>query len=245
MNRSDIWSNIKGIVRIKIGRKHYQTVDPPPPPTPREREPQVGRGLVGVYLLLLHFKFQFSKSIKSSTFYISLNLTYPLRNISLSQNAQKFTKNRQTVVNEISIGILALLETWSRYWQKGRVKRRQNSFTCTPALNRSLSENSSCKREGCFDFTEKHIKGLRAISGWRKLLQWESLKNTTNPQDKTQKSLGRRSWAKKKCFAVLNSGLQKNFGRGNFQNFSSRFSYQRNNKSHITSIGENIHLLYR
>ena len=33
------------------------------------------------------------------------------------------------VVNEISIEIyLALFETWPRYWQKGRVKRRQNSL---------------------------------------------------------------------------------------------------------------------
>ena len=40
---------------------------------------QVGRGLFGIRLLIPHFKFQFSKSIKSSTFHIFLNLTYPLR----------------------------------------------------------------------------------------------------------------------------------------------------------------------
>ena len=56
-----------------MGLKHYQTVDHP------KREPQVGRGLFGVHLLILQFKFQFSKSIKSSTFHIFLNLTYPLR----------------------------------------------------------------------------------------------------------------------------------------------------------------------
>ena len=57
-----------------MGWKHYQTVDPP------KREPQVGRGLsFGVYLLILHFKFQFSKSIKSSSFHFFLNLTYPFR----------------------------------------------------------------------------------------------------------------------------------------------------------------------
>ena len=56
-----------------MGWKHYQTVDP------RKREPQVARGLFGIRLLILHFKFQFSKSIKSSTFHIFLNLTYPLR----------------------------------------------------------------------------------------------------------------------------------------------------------------------
>ena len=52
-----------------MGWKHYQTVDP------LKKEPQVGRGLFGVRLLILHFKFQFSKSIKSS-FHIFLNLTY-------------------------------------------------------------------------------------------------------------------------------------------------------------------------
>ena len=44
-----------------MGWKHYQTVDP------RKREPQVARGLFGIRLLILHFKFQFSKSIKSSS----------------------------------------------------------------------------------------------------------------------------------------------------------------------------------
>ena len=56
-----------------MGWKHYQTVDLP------KREPQVGRGTVWYRLLILHVKFQFSKSIKSPTFHIFLNLTYPLR----------------------------------------------------------------------------------------------------------------------------------------------------------------------
>ena len=79
-----------------MGWKHYQTVYPPPPPThqkkkkERDREPQVGRGLFGVHL---HFNFQFSKSIKSTTFDIFLNLNYPLTKISLSKNAQKSPKN--------------------------------------------------------------------------------------------------------------------------------------------------------
>ena len=61
-----------------MGWKHYQTVDHP------KREPQVGSGLFGIRLLILHFKFQFTKSS---------NLTYPLRKISLSKNAQKSPKN--------------------------------------------------------------------------------------------------------------------------------------------------------
>ena len=85
-----------------MGWKHYQTADPP------KKEPQVGRGLFGAYLLILHFKFQFSKSIKSSAFHIFLNLTYPLRrNMIISfpkylRIPQKFTQNHQTVVSEIS-----------------------------------------------------------------------------------------------------------------------------------------------
>ena len=73
----------------------------------RERETQVGRGLFSVHLVILHFKCQFSKSVKSSTFHIFFNLTYPVRETypvrkSLSQNAPKFTQNRKTLVNEIS-----------------------------------------------------------------------------------------------------------------------------------------------
>ena len=83
-----------------MGVKHYQTVDRP------KREPQVGGGLFGIRLLILHFKFQFTKSIKSSTFHISPNLTYPLsKNISFQNGpkiTQKFTQNRLTVVNVIS-----------------------------------------------------------------------------------------------------------------------------------------------
>ena len=62
--------------------------------------------LFGIRLLILHIKFQFSKSIKSSTFHIFLNLIYPLRkNFSFPKCpkiTQKFTQNRQTVVNEIN-----------------------------------------------------------------------------------------------------------------------------------------------
>ena len=74
VNRSEIWGNIKGeMLRLKWIEKHYQTLDHP------EREPLVGSGLFGIRLLILHVKLQFSKSIKSSTFHIFLNLTYPLR----------------------------------------------------------------------------------------------------------------------------------------------------------------------
>ena len=70
-----------------MGWKHYQTVDHP------KREPQVGSGLFGIRLLILHVKFQFTKSIKSSTFQISLNLTHPLRKNISFQKCQKSPKN--------------------------------------------------------------------------------------------------------------------------------------------------------
>ena len=86
-----------------MGWKHYQTVDHP------KREPRVGSRLFGTRILILHFKFQFTKSIKSSTFHISLNLTYPLGKNSSFQKCpkitQKFTQNHLTVVNVISIEI--------------------------------------------------------------------------------------------------------------------------------------------
>ena len=63
----------------------------------------------------------------SSTFHIFLNLTNTFRKKKTSfpkcpKITLNFTQNRQTVVNDIRDS--ALLETW-RYWQKGRVKRRQ------------------------------------------------------------------------------------------------------------------------
>ena len=87
-----------------MGWKHYQAVDHP------KREPQIGSGLFGIRLLIPHFKFQFSKSIKSSTFHIFLNLTYPSRekNISFQKFPKltpNFTQSRLTVLSEISLEI--------------------------------------------------------------------------------------------------------------------------------------------
>ena len=70
-----------------MGWEHYHTVDP------LEKEPQVRRGLFSVCLSILHFKFQFPKAIKSSTFHIFLNLTYSFKKKSPSKNVQKSPKN--------------------------------------------------------------------------------------------------------------------------------------------------------
>ena len=78
MNRSEIWSKIeRELLRLKWVGNTTRELTP-------KREPQVGRGLFGIRLLILHFRNQCSKSIKSSTFHIFLFLTYPLgKNISL------------------------------------------------------------------------------------------------------------------------------------------------------------------
>ena len=116
-----------------MGWKHYQTVDHP------KREPQVGSGLFGIRLLILHFKFQFTKFIKSSTFHISFNLTYPLRkNISFQKCpkiTQKFTQNRLTVVNVMSIEIQRCLKRDRDIGKKAVLSHVKTAFTCTPAFN--------------------------------------------------------------------------------------------------------------
>ena len=89
-----------------MGWEPYQTVEP--------LEPQVCRGLFGVRLLILRFKIQFFKSIKSSTLHIFLNLTYPLRKKSHSQNVQNHPKiyTKPQNIGECSKwSDLALLET--------------------------------------------------------------------------------------------------------------------------------------
>ena len=113
--------------------KHYQTVDP------LQKESQVGRGLFGIRVLILHFKFQFSKSVKSSTFHIFLNLTYPLRkNLSFPKHlkiTQKFTQNCQIVDNVISTGIWRRLKCDRDIGRKAVLSDVKTAFTFTPALS--------------------------------------------------------------------------------------------------------------
>ena len=132
-----------------MGWKHYQTVDHP------KREPQVGSGLFGIHLLILHFKFQFSKSIKSSAFHIFLNLTYPFRKMisypKCPKITQKFTQSRQTMVNEISRGIWHCLKRDSNIGRKAVLSDVKTAFKCTPAL--IFRSFFSCKLE------IKHTRG--------------------------------------------------------------------------------------
>ena len=70
-----------------MGWKHYQTVDKP------KWKRQVGRGLFGIRLLILHFKFQFSKYIFNDfSYFLQFNPSFE-KEISLSQNVQKSPKN--------------------------------------------------------------------------------------------------------------------------------------------------------
>ena len=109
--------------------KHYQTVDP------LQKESQVGRGLFGIRVLILHVKFQFSKSVKSSTFHIFLNLTNPLRkNLSFPKHlkiTQKFTQNCQIVDNVISIGIWRRLKRDRDIGRKAVLSDVKTAFTFT------------------------------------------------------------------------------------------------------------------
>ena len=131
--------------------KHYQTVDP------LQKEPQLGRGLFGIRVLILHLKFQFSKSVKSSTFHIFLNLTYPLRkNLSFPKHlkiTQKFTQNCQIADNVLSIGIWRRLKRDRDIGRKAVLSDVKTAFTFTPALSYGKTEfvkaMSECTRQSC------------------------------------------------------------------------------------------------
>ena len=108
--------------------------------TPAKESPRLlARGLFCIRVLILHLKFQFSKSIKSSTFHIFLNLTYPLRkNISFPKFTQKFTENRQTVVSKIRREIKCRLKRDRDIGRKAVLSDLKTAFTCTPALTQAL-----------------------------------------------------------------------------------------------------------
>ena len=104
---------------------------------------QAGRGLFGIRLLILHFKFQFSKSIKSLTFHIFLTLTYPLRqNISFPKCLKSPKNLHQTVVNEVSIEIQRRLKRERDIGRKAVLSDVNTAFTCTPALSSLLSPSA-------------------------------------------------------------------------------------------------------
>ena len=75
------------------------------------------------------------QTIKSSTFHIFLNLTYPLKKKILCQNAQNHPRiyiKPPKSSYDYKHRDLALPQTWARYWRKGPVKRGQNSLHVYP-----------------------------------------------------------------------------------------------------------------
>ena len=113
-----------------MGWEHYQTVN-----TSKE-SPRFG-----VRLLILHFKFQFSKFIKCWTFHIFLNLTCPLKKkISISQKKkQKSPKNlhktdRQRVVKWNKQRDLRCLKRDRDIGRKAVLSDVKTVFTFTPAI---------------------------------------------------------------------------------------------------------------
>ena len=142
-----------------MGSKHYHTADHP------KWDRQVCRGLFGIRLLILHFKFQFSKSIKSLIFHIFLNLTYSLRkNLfpKMSKNHSKIYTKPPNGGYGNKQGVLALLKTWPRYRQKSRVKRRQNSLHVYPRLNTGLK----CLTEKQITGTDPYLKPIKRVALW-------------------------------------------------------------------------------
>ena len=98
--------------------------------------------LFGIRLLTLHIKFQFSKSIKSLTCHIFLNLIYPLRKkISLSQ-----IKTSSTVAYHTDVG-LSRVPPHEHSW--GGTRDRYNVCTYTPRTH--LVERPTIVNHGvCF-----------------------------------------------------------------------------------------------
>ena len=129
LNRSEICSNIqRKLLGLKwIGNTTRQSSPHPPK---KEESPRLIEDCFGVHVLILHLKFQFYKSIKTSTIYFpQFNLSFDKKNISFPKRPKIYTKPPNSGYD---YGDLVLLETWPRYWQKGRVKPRQNSLHVYP-----------------------------------------------------------------------------------------------------------------
>ena len=114
LRRGYTWTGVKfDLINIKrellelkwVGNATRQLTPSSPPLSKKKRVPG-WHGTVWCHLLILPFKFQFFKSIKSSTLHTFLNLNYPLRKMISFPKCPKityrFTQNRLTVVNSFS-----------------------------------------------------------------------------------------------------------------------------------------------
>ena len=115
-----------------MGLEHYTRQLTP------KREPQVSREMFGVPLLILYFKFQFSKSIKSSKFHIFLNLFYSLRIKFYFQkcpkNTRKLPQNPKTLVDKITRGIWRSLKSERDIGRKAMLSDVKAAFRLTVQL---------------------------------------------------------------------------------------------------------------
>ena len=138
MNRREIWSNIKReLLGLKWVGNTTRQLSSPPPPTPTKKG--VGRGLFGVCLQIVYFNFQFSKSIKSSTFHIFPYSTYPLRKKYLFP---KMPKTRPTICAKCKMPNEKMKkgERFSVAWNVTEILAERpcyvkTTFASTPALN--------------------------------------------------------------------------------------------------------------
>ena len=107
---------------------------------PLQKEPQVGRGLFGIRPLILHFKFQFSKPMKSSTvsYFPRFNLSFEKK-----YHFPKMPKNHPnvytklpniTVVNEIGRETKSCMKCDQDIGRKAVLSGVKTAFTFIPAL---------------------------------------------------------------------------------------------------------------
>ena len=154
-----------------MGWGHYQTVDP------SKESPRLVEDCV--HLVILHFKFQFSKSIKSSTFYIFLNLIYLSRKKISFSKCPKIYENPQNIGKCSEWRDLALLKTWTRYWHKGHVERRQKSLQ-VKSRNNSFRKGRTIRNVMRGECGEKKYS---CQGGWLKKMRKDEVKKKFQQSD--------------------------------------------------------------
>ena len=106
MNRGEIWSNIKReLLGFKRTGNTARVVDPPPPPAPKLKE---SLWLVGDCLVSLEISIFQIHHIFNISYFPQFNLSFEKKYLFLKMpknHPKKFTQNRQTMINEMSIEI--------------------------------------------------------------------------------------------------------------------------------------------
>ena len=137
---SEIWSNIKKeLLELKwVGNITRQWIPQkiPPPTSPPKKNKQTNKWYRTIRCPSTNSSRQISIFQIHQIFNISyfLNLTYPFGKKSLFPKMPKNHPNIYTM--KWAERLLVLLESWRRYWQKGRVTVSdvETAFTFSPAL---------------------------------------------------------------------------------------------------------------